>query len=408
MIIRLHPTAPWRIGPDSGDRDRVDRVYHSDSLYSAVSTAMARLGMLDEWLDATARAAVPAVRFSSCFPFQGNTLFVVPPRSFWPPPPSAKVRWKGAKFVPLSIVEDLIHGRAIKEENWSVDGASECLVPQGAQGPFRVSVRSNAAVDRHGSAVEPHSSACLEFAPQAGMWFVAAFEDSEKWKQPVTAALRLLADSGFGGERSRGWGRAEIRFSDDDALIAAAENESAWWMLSLYHPSSADAIDWKRGDYALTTRSGRVEAWGDSKRATRMVAEGSVIVAGSAPRGAAMDVAPEHFEHPVYRSGFAVAVRIPFVPESWRVPKAVVSPPAPEPVSAEPVAVPEPEPPAAEAAAPLLEPATLEPVAQELLAEEPAAGLEPETQLTEPTDPAPASETEPKPSAAPGQEEAPE
>lgn len=318
MIIRLHPTGPWRIGPDSGDRDRVDRVYHSDSLYSAVSTAMARLGMLEEWLDATARVAdngEPAVKFSSCFPFQGQTMFVVPPRSLWPPPPSAKVRWKGARFVPLSVVDDLVHGRAVPEENWSVDGGSECLIPQGAQGPFRVSVRSNAAVDRQGAAVEPHSSACLEFAPHAGMWMMAEFRDAERWKQPVTAALRLLADSGFGGERSSGWGRAEVSFSDDEApLVARGEGDVAWWMLSLFHPSAEDSVDWQRGDYALTTRSGRVENWGDSKRATRMVAEGSVIVAQSEPRGAAMDVAPENFAHPVYRAGFAVAVAIP-----WRV-----------------------------------------------------------------------------------------
>jgi len=315
MIIRLHPTGPWRIGPDSGDRDRVDRVYHSDSVYSAVSTAMARLGMLDEWLDATACAPEPAVRFSSCFPFLGDTMFVVPPRSLWPPPPSAKVRWKGAQFVPLSVVDDLVHARAISEENWSVDGASECLIPQGSQGPFRVSVRSNAAVDRFGAAVEPHSSACLEFAPSAGMWMIAQFRDAERWKQPVTAALRLLADSGFGGERSRGWGRAEAAFSDDDSpLVAAPEGEVAWWMLSLFHPAAEDAVDWQRGDYALTTRSGRVESWGDQKRTTRMVAEGSVIVAPSAPRGAAMDVAPENFAHPVYRAGFAVAVAIP-----WRI-----------------------------------------------------------------------------------------
>jgi CRISPR type III-A-associated RAMP protein Csm4 len=313
MIVRLNPTGAWRIGPDSGDRDRVDRVYHSDSLYSAVSTAMARLGLLDEWLDATARSPEPAVKFSSCFPFQGDTMYVVPPRNLWPPAASAKVRWKGARFVPLSVVEDLVQARPISEENWMVDGASECLIPQGGQGPFRVSVRSGAAVDRQGAGVEPHSSACLEFAPQAGMWLMAAFQDEEKWKQPVMAALKLLADSGFGGERSRGWGRAEVSFSDQDSpLMSATEGPVGWWMLSLFHPSSGDSVDWERGNYALTTRSGRVESFGDAKKPTRMVAEGSVLVARAEPQGAAMDVAPEHFAHPVYRAGFAVAIAIPW------------------------------------------------------------------------------------------------
>src|SRR5436305_13031258 len=94
LLIRLRPIGPWRIGPDSGDRDRVDRIFHSDSLYSAVTSAMASLELLEPWLDATARSATPAVRFSSCFPFQGDTLYVAPPRNLWPPPASSKVRWK--------------------------------------------------------------------------------------------------------------------------------------------------------------------------------------------------------------------------------------------------------------------------------------------------------------------------
>src|SRR5436190_11349911 len=121
LLIRLRPTTPWRIGPVSGDRDRVDRIYHSDSLYSAVTGAMLRLGKLEEWLAATARAEHPAVRFSSCFPLYGDTLLVTPPRSAWPPPPSTKVRWKGAKFVPIEVVESLVAGRAIQEDGWAID-----------------------------------------------------------------------------------------------------------------------------------------------------------------------------------------------------------------------------------------------------------------------------------------------
>jgi CRISPR type III-A-associated RAMP protein Csm4 len=323
LFIRLRPTGPWRIGPDSGDRDRVERVYHSDTLYSAVSGAMQRLGMLEEWLDATARSSVSAVRFSSCFPFNGDTLYVMPPRSLWPPLASSKVRWKGARFAPLPLIQGMLRGKAVLEEGWAVDGASETLITMGTQGPFRVSVRSSAAVDRGGDSVDPHSSACLEFAPNAGLWARAAFADDdarEKWKGRVTAALRLLADSGFGGERSRGWGRADIEVSDhQDAPAPPIETggETAWWMLSLYHPAPHDAIDWKRGNYAVTTRSGRAESaagWGEPKRLTRMIAEGSVLVAASEPRGSITDVAPEGFPHPVYRAGYALSIPIPLRP----------------------------------------------------------------------------------------------
>ncbi|HEX5431374.1 MAG TPA: type III-A CRISPR-associated RAMP protein Csm4 [Bryobacteraceae bacterium] len=328
LFIRLRPAGPWRIGPDSGDRDRVDRIFHSDTLYSAIAGAMARLGTLEEWLEATARAEDPAVRFSSCFPFQGDTLFVVAPRSLWPPPPSSKIRWKGAQFVPLSVVESLLNGRPVSEEGWAVDGMSEALIPHGSQGPFRISVRASAAIDRQGEAVVPHSTACLEFAPGAGLWTMAAFASDparEQWNEPVRAAFRLLADSGFGGERSRGWGRAEADFSDRDALLPAGQStaqngaEKGWWLLSLFHPAGNDAIDWNRGNYAVTTRSGRVESgarWGEIKRSTRMIAEGSVLAAAAEPRGSVADVAPEGFPHPVYRCGHAMAIPIPLRPVS--------------------------------------------------------------------------------------------
>ena len=131
FLVRFRPTGPWRFGSDSGARDRVELVYHSDAAFSAVTTAMGRLGYLEEWLDVTARGSgVPAVRFSSFFPFQGDTLLVIPPRSHWPPGESAKVRYKGARFVPLSVVNTLIEGGEVDENKWAVDGESQCLVPE--------------------------------------------------------------------------------------------------------------------------------------------------------------------------------------------------------------------------------------------------------------------------------------
>src|SRR5207244_12865331 len=87
---------------------------------------------------------------------------------------------------------------------------------------------------------------------------------------------------------------------------------TAHWMLSLFHPSVSDSVDWQQGNYTLTTRGRRVENTGDPKKPTRMIAEGSVLVAASEPRGSATDVAPENSPHPVYRAGFALAVPIPW------------------------------------------------------------------------------------------------
>jgi CRISPR type III-A-associated RAMP protein Csm4 len=327
FAVRFRPVGPWRFGPDSGARDRVDLIYHSDALFSAVCAAMSQLGVVEEWLEATALAAdVPAVRFSSFFPFFGDTLLVVPPRSLWPPPESTKIRYKGAHFVPLSVIESLLSDKAMDEERWAVDGESECLVlANQGRGPFRVALRSSAGVDRlQNAAVEVHSTACLEFTRAGGLWTIVQFADeaaASRWQAPVRSALLLLADSGLGGERSRGWGRSEApewqAWTPPQAPPADQPTDHAHWLLSLYTPAANDAVDWKRGNYATVSRRGRIESpvrWGEPKQPTTMIAEGSVLLASNELRGAASNVAPEGFPHPVYRAGFAVTVPIP-----WRV-----------------------------------------------------------------------------------------
>jgi CRISPR type III-A-associated RAMP protein Csm4 len=353
LVVKLRAAGPWRTGSDAGARNRADSVYHSDSLYSAVTAAMLRMGMLEEWLDATARNPEgPAVRFSSCFPFQDEIAFVIPPSTIWPPQspatPAGRVRWKSARFVPLSVVAALVAGQPLDEEHWEVDGASECLLPAGQPvGPFRAAVRWNAAVDRLSGASERHGTACLEFRPGAGFWAVAGFADEaqrERWSAPVRGAFRWLADSGLGGERSRGWGRAGEPEFAEGRLPEIILPREAWrpkqedpaletepgplppdppppspaggthWLLSLYTPSAADTVDWTRGNYAVMTRAGRIEspsAYGELKKHLHMIAEGSVLVAGQPLRGAAPNVAPEGFPHPVYRAGFALSIPIP-------------------------------------------------------------------------------------------------
>jgi CRISPR type III-A-associated RAMP protein Csm4 len=471
LVVKLRPAGPWRIGPDSGARNKVDAIYHSDTLYGAVTSAMARLGSLDEWLDATARSAAPAVCFSSCFPFLDEIGFVAPPRTVWPPSTpavqSSRVRWKSARFVPLSIVQSILAGKRLDDGEWTVDGASECLVPAGRQGPFRTGLRWNAAVDRLSGATERHSTACLEFRSGAGLWTVVSFGDDaarDRWMEPVKAAFRWLADSGFGGERSRGWGRSEspefvegtlpemilgaeagaeagvggqgpgagetaspVEVAAEPGGAAAVERPaeepsptppvegppagagetaspvevaaeavsapveppseepspvppveeppvqeppiseppppeetpqsqesevasapleeasqlhtpeiaaspeslapgprplapvpplapaSAHWLLSVFTPAADDSVDWSRGNYTVLTRSGRVDRSGELKKQLPMVAEGSVVYAGSAPRGAALDVAPEGAAHPVFRAGFALSIPLPEV-----------------------------------------------------------------------------------------------
>ena len=391
-LIRLRPRGPWRYGPGDGGQDRTDTLYRSDRLYSAVTIAMKQLGMLDEWLDATARSESPAVAFTSLFPFQGDTLFAPPPSSLWPPPsgllttPSpvflAKIRWTAAKFVPVSLIESILLGQNVLADQWIPDPETACLLRRDrpSASPFHPLLKTRAAVDRAShSTVHVHAAACVEFEAGAGLWTLVRYADEEtrsKWDDRVKAAFRLLGDGGFGGKRSSGWGQTETpefqngswpgvlmpklaRRMSRPANGSGAAESSLYWLLSLFSPSSKDAVKWREGDYQVVIRGGRIESAsgsGTEKKRVRMVAEGSVLTAESEPAGAAVDVAPEGFPHPVYRSGFAVALKLPVmevadeqepveVPVSAEALEALEPGPCEKPeMTAEIAAEPEPEP----------------------------------------------------------------
>jgi len=337
LLIRLRPLTPWRIGPDHGTMDQTAAVLHSDALYSAVCLACEQLGWLEEWLNATANPyATPAVRFSSCFPWQRGVHFVPPPQGLWPPAETsgapAKLRWKGANLVPVSVVASLLRGETLDDKAWLVDAHSGCLLPAGGKfptGPFRRMRRTAAAVDRvTGGVTAPWSAACLQFAPGAGLWCAAEFATATAyaiWGPKLQSVFRLLTDSGLGGLRSRGFGRSrapefqagilqEMLLPDAPAASAVNATHRSWWMLSLFSPGVTDEIDWAGGNYSLVERSGRSASHasaGQLKKTTRLVVEGSRLVSRGALTGSIRDVAPDGAPHPFWRAGFAVALELP-------------------------------------------------------------------------------------------------
>jgi CRISPR type III-A-associated RAMP protein Csm4 len=373
VLLRLRPLGPWRFGPGEGGQHQVDTLFRSDRIYSALTLAAESLGFLEEWLDATARAQTPAVVFSSLFPYQADTLFAPPPHTVWPPPASSvtspspvflsKMRWAAARFVPMTVVEALLSGQPILADQWIIDAESGCLLRRDrpSQSPFRVVARTRGAVDRISTASSHlHASACIEFESSSGLWSIIRFQDESAaatWSNRVKACFRLLADTGFGGHRSSGWGQtAEPEFRNGrwpglltpalDRLARTQDNGAAtheeaplFWLLSLYSPAPSDAVDWSLGSYGLVVRGGRVQssayaATGAVKKSVRMVAEGSVLSAPQEPVGAAVDVAPDGFTHPVYRAGFSLALNLPNRKEVSELP-AVDTTPVESPLEAE-------------------------------------------------------------------------
>jgi CRISPR/Cas system CSM-associated protein Csm4 (group 5 of RAMP superfamily) len=396
-------------------------------LFSAFTVAAQQLGFVDEWLDATARNSTPLIQFSSLFPFQGDTLFVTPPASLWPPPawlvtsPSpvflTKVRWTAARLAPVPLIESVLLGQKILADQWIADPESGCLLRRDRPSttPFRTVLRTGAPVDRTtGRSSGAHSFAGVEFEPGAGLWSLIGFRDSaasSQWSERVQGMVRLLGDSGFGGRRTAGWGQTATpelqsgqwpdllfpKLGRSPQHLTPSSPSSQHWLLSLFSPAPGDQIDWSAGEYSLIERGNA-----NGKRA-RFVAEGSVLKTENPPIGVAVNVAePDH--QPLYRSGIALSLALPVIealpapveaeaepveppailPEAVEQPSdladVIADEPLPEPcvtpsvdVTPEPEPVPEPE--------PEPEPESEGPREQEQVEEPPAEPASPEEQL---------------------------
>ncbi|MBV8808411.1 MAG: hypothetical protein JO033_07015 [Acidobacteriaceae bacterium] len=410
LLIRLQPVGPWRYGPGEGGLDRLDTLFRSDRLYSAVTLAMGQLGWREEWLRATTERSPSPVAFSSLFPFQGDSLYAIPPATLWPPPaaltttPSpvflGKVRWKTAHFVPLSVIDALATGQHILADQWLPDPDSACLLRRDrpSTSPFRPISRSISAVDRVSHAsfhAEP--AACVQFAPGAGLWTVARFIDEEvesAWSNRVQAAFRLIGDTGLGGRRAKGYGQMGApqfqrgpwpdvilpklaRLSRQANGDSAQNGSSRYWFLSLYSPSPEDRVEWNEGDYQLTVRGGYVENATVSrtrKKAARLITEGSVLAAESEPKGIAVNVAPDGVDHAVYRSGIALALKLPVI-EPQDEPSIIEEPPGAA-GEIEPVPCDQPAPVLAPESVSEEEPTAIEPEPLEIAASEEEADTE--------------------------------
>jgi CRISPR type III-A-associated RAMP protein Csm4 len=236
-------------------------------------------------------------------------------------------------LVPTTAIAALLRGEALDEKAWSVDAHTGCLIPTGGRfptGPFRRMRRSSVAVDRvTGSNIQPWAAGCLQFAPASGLWCAAEFVNSTAyavWSPKLACAFRLLADSGLGGLRSRGFGRSRTPDLQPGALrelllpglqppqSAPQATSRSWWLLSLFSPGTSDKVAWGSGNYALIERSGRLASHtgaGLLKKSSRLVKEGSLVVSEGALTGSVRDVAPEGAAHPAWRAGFAVALELP-------------------------------------------------------------------------------------------------
>lgn len=329
-------------------------VFPSDSLFSALTARAAQLfppPKFDDWISSFRDGSPPCV-WTSLFPRAGAVRFY--PKPLLPiglnpvspmgnnidvekgMPPSLKSVRKIA-YISEAVFRSLISGRALGtlvREDCLLQGGSvliseaeKAALPPHVQQMgqiWEMTVRPRVTISRVNAMTELFHLAETRFARDCGLWLgvrwlnEAAAESRAEWE----ALMTDLGETGIGAERSIGLGQYQITPAGSIAFPdGALKPDQPFITLSRFIPKSEERASFLNplSAYAIEPVGGWVYSPGkaaERRRSIRMVNEGACLMnaALSEPLGRIVDVQPNYngtqpIGHPVWRSGYAVAVR---------------------------------------------------------------------------------------------------
>ncbi len=326
-VYKLHFTTPLHLGDERADYDNTLSVYHSDSMYAAITSVLAKVGVPvpdnGDW----------GFIISSLFPFyqKGNssqTVYFLPKikkQDDFAPEHRKKV--KKVEWLDVKSFNEYING-----ENLFSTGFDEDLV----KGTFFTSsdidegfiskeVNPRVTVSRDFSKdARPFYMERLYFKYNSGLYFMAV---GEKFKT-LEKALDILKEEGIGTDRTVGNGFFEWSSSELELQLPQSEYAAN---LSLFIPESkdetAEMLDDDHVAYNFQKRGGWITDEGLNtfrKNSIYMFSEGSVfrkLANEFEIAGKIVDLMPaldyDHLEkekgikkHPVWRSGKAIFIPV--------------------------------------------------------------------------------------------------
>ena len=280
---------------------------HSDTIQAALYVSALQL-----YGQETAETFRRNVVVSSAFPFDEKTGYWLPkPLSFSPRDPVHQKELKKIHYLRRTDFERVINGgepsvsdllSAAQPEIWRKDTTQRVLLDR----------LTNRGVPFYLEKLYPENG-----HHDRGLYVIV--QTAAEGFSKLDALFRLLADNGFGLQRSLGNGTFHYEIEDAGFSLALPTQASKWVNLSLFRPAAEDFphIRFGRSRYQLVKRGGWIAGPEDSrhsslrKKAVMMLSEGSVLAyeptapERNAPKGKMEDLRPdwEGFPHPVWRDG---------------------------------------------------------------------------------------------------------
>ena len=298
--------------------EKTETYIPADTLFSAICqmwTTFYDTESLTAFLKGYAEdSTVLPFMLTSTFPFAKDVYFF--PKPLMLSTPSKKS--KRVRFVSQSLFQNIVSGNPPEfNENQLVNGEEVWMTPEEREqletsddDDFTIwttNTRPRVTLGSRNSGSEIWHVQTVQFNTDCGLWFAAQF-DSDETKHKIETLLRVLGDSGIGGERNAGYGTFD--FTEATLEIPTPETGSQFVTLSSICPKSPEQlVQLLTGNiaYTLNPLTGWVSSTGTASRRKQvnMFAEGSVLHASDTHIGRLVDLRPDNWEHPVYRYGYA-------------------------------------------------------------------------------------------------------
>lgn len=293
--VRLEFRDGLRTGGTAGDVNRQAPAVSASTLWGGLGHCAARLFGSDRTTE-----FVRTSRLSSMLWARGETLYVPAPSiPLTGKDPATLKGVKKWKWLPVENLEGFLRDLTLPE--------GEPFVP------FVQEVTVSAALDRKTKAAVPYLRRRIRPLPHVeGLLIIGT---PEKLTEMACAAIRLLGDTGIGGERSSGWGLFRPRFThiSETALGKLLSTEGDRYVtLGAYLPDESErpgiAGMKNPAGYELWNLRGFVGTGDIIKPTVTCLAHGATL--DFRPQGSVIDITPRGAEDPVLFNGMPPSLGI--------------------------------------------------------------------------------------------------
>ena len=330
-VYRLTLKTPLHLGRATGPAqqrslglEKTEIYIPADAIFSAICQTWANFydteSLTDFLSPYTQHADALPLTLTSAFPFAGDVYLFPKPRNFT----DRSKESKRVAFVSHDIFQAILSEKPPTFDKDDLINAEKVWISPKEKASLKTSKGENLSlwktqttprvtIDRQSAASEIWHVETVEYHKHCGLWFAAEF-DSDETQHKFETLLRVIGDSGIGGERNAGYGT--FGFTNTHKIeLPTAEVGAPFLTLSRVCPKSAAELQGLlTGNVAYTLHrlTGWVSTRGSAtpRKEVMVFEEGSVLNTSQAQVGRLVDLRPNDWEHPVYRYGFAWQVGI--------------------------------------------------------------------------------------------------